>query len=99
MRLGARREGRHFFVADVEPLDLALAANGIGDAVEAVADNAVNALDPRCSKDFRELISNSICHVCVSQFAARPRSTPEDAGVQVTDLILDTQRSWLVEFP
>ena len=28
MRLGARGEGRHFLVADVNPLDLRLAANG-----------------------------------------------------------------------
>jgi len=45
MRFRPRRKGRHLLVPDMHPLDLALAANGIGDAVEAVADNAVDPLD------------------------------------------------------
>ena len=44
MRFGARREGGYLLVPDVEPLDLALSANRIGQPVEAVADDAVNAL-------------------------------------------------------
>src|SRR5262249_17331439 len=44
MRFGARCEGGNLLVPDVHPLDLAQAANSIGDAVEAVAANAVNPL-------------------------------------------------------
>ena len=50
-------------MSDVHPLDLAQAANGIRNAVEAVADNAVDALDTRCSEDFRKLISYGFCHL------------------------------------
>ena len=38
-RLACCREGAGLFVADVHPLDAALAAEGVGDAVEAVSDH------------------------------------------------------------
>ena len=63
VRLCTRRKGGNLLVPDMHPLDLALAANGIGDAVEAVADNAVNTLDARCCEDFRKLISYGFCHL------------------------------------
>ena len=63
MGFGSRREGRNFLVPDMHPLDLALAANGIGNAVEAVADNAVYALDTGGGEDFRKLISYGFCHL------------------------------------
>jgi hypothetical protein len=34
----------------MEPLDVALAANGIGEAVQAVADDAEDALNPAAAR-------------------------------------------------
>ena len=62
MRLGARREGRDFLVPDMHPFDLALAANRVGQPIQAVADDAVDPLDTCCGEDFRELISYRFCH-------------------------------------
>jgi hypothetical protein len=45
MRLGGRRESGNLLVPDMHPLDLALSANCVGQAVQAVADNAVYSLD------------------------------------------------------
>jgi hypothetical protein len=47
----------------MHPLDLALPANGIGNAVEAVTDNAIDTLDARRSEDFRKLISYGPRHL------------------------------------
>jgi hypothetical protein len=55
VRFVTGRESRHFFVPDMHRIDLALAANGVGDAVEAVADNAVNVFDPGNGKDLGKL--------------------------------------------
>src|SRR5271169_4477344 len=48
VRFGARRESGDFFVPDVHPLDLALAAKRVGKPVQAVANDAVYPLDTRC---------------------------------------------------
>ena len=45
MRLGARREGRALLMAHVDPLDRLLSPQRIGEAVQGVADNAVDALN------------------------------------------------------
>ena len=58
MRLGARREGTDLLVAHVEPLDLALTANGIGEAIQAVPDDAVNPFDSGDREGFCKLICN-----------------------------------------
>ena len=57
MRLGTRREGNNLLVPYMHPLDLAVAANGIRNAVEAIADNAIDTLHTRRKQGFRELIS------------------------------------------
>ena len=62
MRLGAGRECGDLLVPYVEPLDLAMAADGIRQPIEAVADDAINALDPRGSQRFHELLSNDPRH-------------------------------------
>jgi hypothetical protein len=38
------------FVPDMDPLDLSLTADGIGQSVQTVADDAINALDARGNK-------------------------------------------------
>ena len=44
VRLCTRRKGSNLLVPDMHPLNLTLAANGIGDAVQAIADDAVDPL-------------------------------------------------------
>src|ERR1700754_92753 len=58
VRFGSRREGGDLFVADVNPLDLALTADGIRQAVEAVAYDAVNPCDACRRQDIGELVRN-----------------------------------------
>jgi hypothetical protein len=62
MRFRTRRERRNLLVPDMNPLDLALPAQRVGQPIQAVADYAVDPLDTGCSEGFRELISNSFCH-------------------------------------
>ena len=62
MRLGAGRERRDLLVPDMDPLDLALPADGVGQAVQAVADNAVDPLDARRGEGLGELVCNGLCH-------------------------------------
>src|SRR3984893_18351125 len=57
MRLGTSREGRDFLMADVDPLDLALSPQRVSEAVEAIADNAIDPLDASRSQGPHELIS------------------------------------------
>ncbi len=44
VRFGARRESGDFFMSDVNPLDFALTADGIRQAVQAVAHDFVDPL-------------------------------------------------------
>jgi hypothetical protein len=55
MRLGTSREGRNLLVPDVDPLDLALAAERVGEPVQAVADNAIDPLHAGCGENLGEL--------------------------------------------
>jgi hypothetical protein len=59
VRLGTGRERGHFLMANMHPFHFPLATNGIGQAVEAVSDHAINALHTSRSKRFNKLISNS----------------------------------------
>ena len=45
MRLGTSREGRDLLVPNMHPLDLVLSPQRVGEAVEAIADNAIDPLD------------------------------------------------------
>ena len=56
MRVGAGRESRHFFMPDMHPLDLALAADRVGEPIQAVADDAIDALDAGRRESLGELI-------------------------------------------
>ena len=58
MRLGAGRESRHLLMPDMHPVDLLLPADRIGDPVQAVADDAVDALDAGRRERLCELICN-----------------------------------------
>jgi hypothetical protein len=62
MRLGASSESSDLLVSHMYPLDLALAADRISQAVQAVADDAVYSLDAGGSERFRKLISYCLGH-------------------------------------
>ena len=55
MRLGAGRERRDLLVPDMDPLDLALPAQRVGQAVEAIADDAIDPLDARRRRGSRRI--------------------------------------------
>ena len=63
---GAGSEGGDLLVPDVHPLDLALAAQRVGQTVQTVADDAVDALDTGCREGFGELIGHGLCHRSLS---------------------------------
>src|SRR5258707_14062320 len=56
VRFGAGRESRDLLVPDMNPLDLALPTNRIGQPVQAVADDAINPLDRSDMYGFLKLI-------------------------------------------
>src|SRR5258707_8713782 len=60
MRFGARGESCDLLVPDVHPFDLALPTDRICNAIETVADNAVNPLDPCYREDFGKSICNGL---------------------------------------
>src|SRR6202140_4177714 len=60
VRLGTGRKGRDLLVPHMNPFDLALAADRIGQPVQAVADDAVYPLHAGCSEGFCKLISDSL---------------------------------------
>ena len=76
VRLGAGGEGRDFLVSDMQPLDLPLPADSIGQTIEAVPDDPVNALHPRGGEGLDELISHSLCHGWFSAGYQRPNARP-----------------------
>ncbi len=45
VRFGAGRESRHLLVPDMDPFDLTLSPQSVGEAVEAIADDAIDSLD------------------------------------------------------
>jgi hypothetical protein len=62
MRLGAGGEGGDLFVAHVQPFDAAAPANGVGEAVQTIADDAVDALHARRRKNFNHLVGDGLGH-------------------------------------
>jgi hypothetical protein len=60
VRLGTGRKGRDLLVPHMNPLDLSLAADRIGQPIQAVADDAIYPLYAGCSERFCKLISDSL---------------------------------------
>src|SRR4051794_15466910 len=77
MCFGAGRESGDLFVPHMYPLDLALPANSVGQTVQAVAHNSVDAHDAGGGKDCSELIRNG-CHESCSEVR---RVRPTDLGI------------------
>src|SRR5262244_4465629 len=88
--MGFARGGKRcdLLVPDMNPFDLALMAQRVGQPVETVADDAVNALDSRRQKNLGELIRYPLCH------GSFPVSAPQRkarAGVGNTGLGIGVQ--------
>ena len=60
--LGAGREGRALFMANVNPLDGFQSPQGIVESVQRVADDAINALDARLRERFRHVVRCGPAH-------------------------------------
>ena len=60
MSLACGGKRRHLFVPHMNPFDLALAAQRVGQPVETITDDSVNAFDARLCENFGKLVSNSL---------------------------------------
>src|SRR5262249_44757612 len=74
MRFAAGGKRRDLLVPDMNPFDLALMAQRVGQPIEAVADDAVNALDSRGEKNLGELIRYPLCHGSFPVSAPQPKA-------------------------
>src|SRR5258707_7109616 len=63
MRLGASGD---FLMPDMNPIDLSVTADGIRQTIEAVTDDAVDALDTGRCQDLNELVNNVLGRHCAS---------------------------------
>ena len=63
MRFRTSRKCGDLLVPDVDPLDLPLVAEGVGQAVEAVTDDPIYALDAGCTQRFGNFMGNGLGHV------------------------------------
>jgi hypothetical protein len=61
--LRACREGRDLFVADMHPIDIAAPAQGFSQAVETVADDAVDAAHAGCMQDVGDEVGDFAGHI------------------------------------
>jgi tetrahydromethanopterin S-methyltransferase subunit G len=66
--LGAGSERRGLLIAHVDPADLAEAAKRVAEAIEAVANHAVNAFYADLSQRRGDKIGGSSCHGSISTF-------------------------------
>src|SRR5262245_4702553 len=62
MGLTAGGESCGLFVPDMNPFELALAAQRVGQPIKAIADDAVNPFDPGRDKHVRKLVCYFLCH-------------------------------------
>src|SRR5271170_1330014 len=66
MRLRTCCKGRDLFVPDMNPFDLSLATKRVCQTIEAIADDAIDALDAGRCEHFRKLICDCTCHdICL----------------------------------
>src|SRR5216684_6399699 len=62
MRIRAGGERSDFLVPDMQPLNAAMAAQCIGEAIEAVAYDSIDTLDTGGGESFDHLVCNSARH-------------------------------------
>src|SRR6202030_1218538 len=70
VRFGPRREGGHFLVPNMDPFDLALAPQRVGQPVQAVAHDTIDTLYAGGGENLRELVGYGSGHVIVPLHAA-----------------------------
>jgi len=79
VRVGAGCKGGDLLVPGVQPLDAAMPAQRVGEAVEAVADDAVNSAHAGRGQGFDHLVRHGLCHVqCAFLLGEPPRSSGSD---------------------
>ena len=64
MGVGAGREGGDLLMANMQPFDAAMPAKRVGESVQAVADDAIDALDACCGEDLDHLVGDGAGHFC-----------------------------------
>src|ERR1700735_1608268 len=62
MGVGAGGEGGDLFMAHMQPFDAAAPANGVGEAIEAVADNAIDPLHSGGGENLDHLVGDGSGH-------------------------------------
>jgi hypothetical protein len=81
MCFDARYECGRLFIFDMHPFNLAMLADRIGKkAIEAVANNAVDAVDAGYHDGFSELIYNRLCHALLLLRSSETRSGSNVVG-------------------
>src|SRR5580658_8674301 len=71
MRLRTCCKGRDLLVPDMNPFDLSLATKRVCQTIEAIADDAIDALDAGRCEHFRKLI----CDCSYHDIFLRPKSS------------------------
>ena len=80
MRVGAGGEGGHFFVAHVQPLHAAMPAHGVGEAIETVADDAVDTAHARRGENLDHLVGDGLGHRFLLRLGERDRTIDEEGA-------------------
>jgi hypothetical protein len=62
MGLATGGKRRDLLVSDMNPLDLALAAERVGESIETVADDAIDPFDPGRDENLGKLIRHRLRH-------------------------------------
>jgi hypothetical protein len=69
VRVRTGRERGDFLVPDMQPLKAVMAAQRIGEAIEAIAHDSVDALNAGGGEGFDHLVCNSACHNLLLKFS------------------------------
>ena len=96
MGLGPGCKGRDFFMPHVQPLDVLVLSNDIGQAVQRIADDAVDAPHTSRNQCLDEDVTHGSCHNGLSPAAtvgphmqpilAKRERIHLDAGIEESDL-------------
>src|SRR5262249_26853649 len=84
MGLGTGCKGCAFLVPDMNPFDLALTAQRVGQPVETVTDDPVNAFNSRGGENLGELIRDPLCHRSFPFSLAQGKVRAGPAGIRST---------------
>jgi hypothetical protein len=85
MRLCGRRKRCHLFVADVHPVDVAMRPQRFSDAVQAIADNSIDAAD---AEELRALLESQNL-AAIDKFGVLAPSLSEMVGAVRFDRLRD----------